>query len=295
LVELLPLLLKLIVIGLVFSIGASSSFSDLLYLWRRPGLLLRSLLGMYVLVPLVAVILVAVVPLGAIAKATLLVLAVSGGAPLLPRKLGRLGSDAYVFSLVVTSSLLAIVLVPAWLNLLGRHFGIAGNVTSLRAAKVIGMAFLLPLALGLLTRVIAPAVCARFAPRLLSVLTGALLVLALVLIASRFPLMLQLHWIDVAALVGLLLAALAIGHALGGPIAGDRTALAIACATRHVGLAVLVAVTMPGPFAVMLVATYLLTTAAVTIPYLVWRRRCAAKAGAASAGEAAVQRQSRNP
>ena len=52
----------------------------------------------------------------------LLVLAVSAGAPLLPRKLMKIGDGAYIFSLVVTSSLLAILLVPAWLAVLGALF-----------------------------------------------------------------------------------------------------------------------------------------------------------------------------
>jgi len=41
------------------------------------------------------------------------VLAVSAGAPLLPRKLMKIGDGAYIFSLALTSSLLAILLVPA--------------------------------------------------------------------------------------------------------------------------------------------------------------------------------------
>jgi bile acid:Na+ symporter, BASS family len=57
------------------------------YLWRRPGLLLRSLLAMYVLVPLAALILVKALTLPPGVEIGLLVLAVSAGAPLLPRKL----------------------------------------------------------------------------------------------------------------------------------------------------------------------------------------------------------------
>src|SRR5271165_6755745 len=53
--------------------------------------------------------------LGARVEIALLVLAVSAGAPLLPRKLMKIGDGAYIFSLVVTSSLLAILVVPAWL------------------------------------------------------------------------------------------------------------------------------------------------------------------------------------
>jgi bile acid:Na+ symporter, BASS family len=65
---------------------------------------------------------------------------------------------------------------------------------------------------------------------------------------------------------------LSIGHLLGGPEPGDRTALAIACATRHLGVALLVAGSLPGPRTLILITAYLLASAAVTIPYLKWRR-----------------------
>jgi BASS family bile acid:Na+ symporter len=110
----LPVILKLCVSVLIFAIGLGSRLADLAYLGRRPRLLLRSLLAMYVLVPLAAFAFAKLLPLGPGVKAALLVLAVSAGAPLLPRKLSKLGSGAYVFSLVVTSSLIAIVLVPTW-------------------------------------------------------------------------------------------------------------------------------------------------------------------------------------
>ena len=68
--------------------------------------------------------------------AALLVLAVSAGAPLLPRKLQRFGSSAYTFSLVVISSLLAIVVVPAWIALLAWHFGVSTELTAADVAQV---------------------------------------------------------------------------------------------------------------------------------------------------------------
>jgi len=73
--------LKVSVALLILGIGLGSTFADLLYIWRRPGLLLRSLLAMYVLVPLAAVVLVSVLPVNPAVKAALLVLAVSAGAP----------------------------------------------------------------------------------------------------------------------------------------------------------------------------------------------------------------------
>src|SRR5690349_6281036 len=118
----LLIILKACVFALIFAIGVGSTLADATYLWRRPGLLARSLLAMYVLVPLAIFGLVKVLPAEGSVKAALLVLAVSAGAPLLPRKLGAVQGGPYVFSLVVISSLLAIVLVPAWVALLAPRF-----------------------------------------------------------------------------------------------------------------------------------------------------------------------------
>ena len=75
------------------------------------------------------------------------------------------------------------------------------------------------------------------------------------------------------ALLVMMLVALAIGHILGGPQAENRTALALACATRHIGIAVVVAATFRGPRTLVLLATYVVATALISIPYLRWRRR----------------------
>jgi BASS family bile acid:Na+ symporter len=46
----------------------------------------------------------------------------------------------------------------------------------------------------------------------------------------------------------------------------------MARATRHVGVAVLVASAFPGPRTMVLIGAYLLSSAIVTVPYLRWRR-----------------------
>jgi hypothetical protein len=65
--------------------------------------------------------------------------------------------------------------------------------------------------------------------------------------------------------------ALAIGHALGGRDPDDRTALAVSCSTRHVGISMLAASTVPGPGTVVFVLTYVFASAAVSIAYMKWR------------------------
>ena len=114
-----PILLflsKLSVAALLLAVGMLSSMKEAAYLRRRPPLLLRSVAAMYILVPLAATIFVTVLPLGPGLK-----MAISAGAPLLPKKLMGLGSDECVFSLVVTASILAIVTVPAWAGVCGNR------------------------------------------------------------------------------------------------------------------------------------------------------------------------------
>jgi BASS family bile acid:Na+ symporter len=272
----LLLLLKSAVGLIILAIGMDARLRDLTYLWRRPGLLVRSLAAMYVLVPLVALLLARTLPLPVPVKVALLVLAVSAGAPLLPRKLLDLGQGDYIFGLVVTSSLLAIVTVPAWVAVLGPLFGQDVAVSPAHVAAVIGKSFLLPLAAGMVVRGLFPRIAEKLGDRLMAVAGIVLTGSALALLGLHWEVFVAAGWVFVLSLAALSSASLAIGHWLGGPAPDDRTALAIACATRHIGLAVLVAATVPGPRTAVLIAAYFLASALVSIPYLKWRRSGAA-------------------
>jgi predicted cobalt transporter CbtA len=70
----------------------------------------------------------------------------------------------------------------------------------------------------------------------------------LALLVLHWLLFTAVRWPGMVALVVLLLLAVAIGHLLGGPHPDDRTALAIACATRHIGVAVVVATAVRAPW-----------------------------------------------
>lgn len=268
-------LLKGAVAVMLLAIGAASSVRQVAYLWQRPALLSRALLAMYVLVPAAAVLIDEFVPLGKVARAALLVLAVSAGAPMLPRKLGAIGRSPYVFSLVVTSSFLAVAFVPVWVMVLGPHFELDRQVEPLQIAMSVAQTILLPLLAGMALRAIWPAICERWADRLIAALGSLLMLMGLAMLLMFGHMLLDVPPRSFVAMTGLLLIALVIGHLLGGPDPHERTALAITCSTRHVGLAVLVAASMPGPYAVLLITAYLLCSLIVTVPYLMWRRRSA--------------------
>jgi BASS family bile acid:Na+ symporter len=259
-----------------------STAQDATHLLRRPRLLLRSVLAMYVGVPLAAFVLVRLLTLTPGVELGLLVLAASAGAPLLPRKLLDIGDGAYIFSLVLLSSLLAIVVVPAWLALLGPQFGSPLELAPTQVALILAKSFLLPLAAGMLLRRLFPDFATYWSSRLIGAAGGVLTASALALLALHWEVLLVASWGGVLALMALVAMALAIGHVSGGPAPDDRTALAVACASRHIGIAVLVAASLPGPRTAVIIAVYIVASAAVCIPYLRWRRSVAARTSPSS-------------
>ncbi|BCH25034.1 bile acid:sodium symporter family protein [Mesorhizobium sp. L-8-3] len=269
----LLLLIKAAMAVLILAIGMGARLSDILYLARRPALLMRSLVAMFVMVPLAAWLIAVSWPLAPGAKAALLVLAVSAGAPLLPRKLEKFGSPEYSFSLVVTTSLLAIVVVPLWVAALASYFDVAADISSLDVATSLAKSFLLPLAAGMALGALLPDLTARYADRATIIAGGGLTAASVLLLVLHWRLMLEIQATGMSALVALMLIALAIGHLFGGPEPGDRTALAIACVTRHVGIAVIVATTFRGPKTMVILAAYVVASVLVSIPYLRWRKR----------------------
>ena len=284
----LLLLLKAAVSIIIFAVGLDSTPADATWLLRRPALLLRSLLAMYVLVPLAAVVLVKSLTLAPGVEIGLLVLAVSAGAPLLPRKLLGVGNSAYIFSLVVMSSVLAIAVVPAWLAVLGSYFNAPAPLTPANVAEVLAKSFFAPLLAGMAIRWLFPSIAGRLAPLGMSVAGAGLLLGALALLVVHWQIVLAIQWGGVLALMALIVMALAIGHILGGSTESDRTTLAIACATRHIGVAVLVATSLPGPRTAVILSVYIAASAAVSLPYLRWRRAVAARVHAEASTSASV-------
>ncbi len=268
----LILAVKIAIGVLIFSIGANGTFSGVAYLWRRPSLLARSLIAMYVLVPLVAYAVVGVIPVAPGVKAALLVLAVSAGPPLLPRKLEDSRARDYAFSLVVATSLLAIIVVPAWVALMAWRFGVTAELSIFDVASAIAMTILLPLLLGLVGGAAAPPI-RRLAEIVATAAFIALICAGLALIALHWQALILVRWNGVAALAVLMIAAAAIGHVLGGPNPHEQTTLAVACATRHIGVAAAVALTFPGPGLIVILTVYVLASTMVFLPYLRWRRR----------------------
>jgi len=228
----------------VLAIGMSASVSDILYLWHRPGLLLRSFLAMYIVVPLIAVALVLLMPLSPGGSLGLVLVAISAGAPLLPKTMLKLGCNPpYVYSLLVSTSLLAVLTIPTSLVAISPVLPENVRVSALSVAVVVARTFLVPLAVGMLFRYLAPLTADRIRGPVMMVAGLVLMTTLLGLLVLSFSSVLAIDLPSFGAIAIVTFAGLAIGHLFGGPEPGDRTCLALASSSRHLGLAAVIALT----------------------------------------------------
>lgn len=258
---------------MIFALGLRTTLADVMYLWRRPGLLLRSVFAMYVAVPLIAVVMVKSLDLPRTTQVALLVLAICAGAPLVPRKLaGSGGAPAYVLSLAVTSSVLAIVTVPLSVALLDWLFDARADVDPLAVGRVVAISFLIPFVLGVAVHAITPSLSKRLVTPVTNVAAALFLACAVVMLVVTITLVIENGARSFAALCALTVAALAVGHLLGGPRLEDRMSLAVLCATRHIGLVIVVGFARPSRAAVAVLSAYIIAALLVSTPYMAWQR-----------------------
>ena len=272
------LLLQASIFLTVFSLGLDATFQDASWLLQRPRLLLRSLVAMNVIMPLFAALLAAAFHLHPAVKAALVLLAVSPVPPMLPRKEMKLaGTSSYVLGLLVTTALLAIVVVPLTIKLLAAVFNVEMGIRPASVAKVVVTTVLLPLMLGIVVHVQAPGLAERRGPVLARVAFAILVLIAVSLLVVEWRSMVGLVGNGtLASIVAFIFVGVTAGHLLGGPDPANRTTLALATASRHPGLAIAIATAnFPGQVRLITAAVvlYLMVKAILLIPYNAWSTR----------------------
>lgn len=273
----------LLLIGLflsVLGIGTGAAAGDVLYLWRRPGLLVRSLLTMYVVMPAVTLVLLAVFPLPRPAQVALVLLAITPGLQTSPKSMLKLGANpSYVHSLLVLTSLIALVTVPASLVMLSAAFPEDLSIGSLQVLKVFMPPFLVPLAVGMALRHWAPATAERIAPVAGNVGKVALMFWWLALLFLNRAAVLGLGLASLGALALWVVVGLVVGHLLGGPDPANRPALAYISALRNIGVPSLIATTcIPGAKPLPMILAYVTAYNLVPILYSAWWKKQTAAA-----------------
>ena len=284
--EILILAIRTSIILTVFGFGLQATMADVLYLWRRPSLLARSLVAMFVVMPLAAIAMAKLFALRPSVEIMLTALAISPLPPLLPRKEVKAGGHIpYALGLMVIIGVLAIAIVPFLTRLIGvfagRPFSMAPGAV---ASAIVGMV-VLPLAAGLIVRAVLPAFAERYAKRVGQVAKVLLAISVLPILVTALPSALALIGNGtLLAMVAFVVIGLGAGHWLGRPAEDHEVALALSTSARHPAIALGIAkANFPDePDLLATLLLYLLVSGAVAAAYMAWRKRHVAGAWSAA-------------
>ena len=279
--ELIGTFASITIFTLMLTIGVNETVERLISLWRRSAILLRSLFAVIVLVPAVVILLLLAFDLPPAVATGLALLAAAPGAPLTTTRSKVASADlTYVSSLQLALAILAVVLTPAWLAIYYALFDLTiETIGPISVASQVARVTFLPVVIGLLLQRFAPALVDRIRKPLNILATVLFLLLALVILvalamAPELREKLLLGPVAIAAILIMAIAALAIGHLVGGRNPEQRGGLATACIARNFGLAVYLAtLTEAGAASIPTMAVYLLLGAVSGIVYGLWIRR----------------------
>jgi BASS family bile acid:Na+ symporter len=270
------LVLKVSIVMQVIAVGLGTTWEDTTYLFRRPRLLVNSILARNVAVPIIAILLIKAFPFHIAIAITLGILAVTPVPPLLPKSRLEAGARSeYALGLLVSQAILAVVLVPVTIELMDWALGAKAHFSVARVGELVIETILIPIAVGMLTSRFLPRL-QGFAPRLLTVGTVLLVAGAIPLLAlgwKAFPVLSGNG--AMLAIVMFVVAGMAAGHLLGGPRGEDRTTLAIATAARHPAMALAIAeANYPEQSRLVsgAIVIYLVLRLVLSLCYAYWRR-----------------------
>jgi BASS family bile acid:Na+ symporter len=266
--------LQLSIVCIGFSAGLKSTMADVLFLWRRPGLLLRSVVSMLVVMPVVAVCLTAWLDVRQTAEIVLIATAISPVPPLLPSREAKAGGhQAYAISLMATLALLSIVTMPLTVELLAAYSGQPLTMPALNVARIAFISVLLPLGAGIALRAWTTA-----AERLVRPTS----VLGTLLLAIGSLLLLSATWRGIwgatregplVMIVAFVAIGIVVGRFLGGPDPRQATVLALSTACRHPAITLSIAsANFPDERFGVMVLLYLLVGLVLLTPYVMWSR-----------------------
>lgn len=259
----------------VIATGIQTRPLSLLTCIRRPLWILRIVLAMFVAVPALAVVLAKLSGASDRIKGAVLLMAIAAAAPMLPRRLLKLGVDAgFADSLSAVTMLLAIPLVPLTASVLGALFGRDVVVSPAAVASKLASTFLAPLVVGIVLKAALGDRAVRLGEICAVVGTTLLALIVIVLVWLQRHSMFPLLGPGVPVIAVFVAGSLLIGHVIGGPDPGERTALAVATVTRHPGLAILIATTnLSRATLVPAILVVVIGSAIVAVPYTSWRKR----------------------
>jgi bile acid:Na+ symporter, BASS family len=182
------LALKVSIMLTLFGFGLHATREDLLYLLRRPRVLVRSLMAMFVVMPVFAILMTRLGSFNRAVVIALIALSISPVPPFLPRKVTKSGGHGpYSLGLTVTAASFSIVYVPLAVYVIGKYFNRPFAMGAGAVAKLIVLSVLAPLAAGIVFRKVAPGTAERIADPLGRIAGIVLLIGVLCVLAFSLP------------------------------------------------------------------------------------------------------------
>ena len=228
----------LFVVTSMLAMGLSLTMAQIIQPLKNVRLVILALLANFVLVPLLAYLILQVIPLDQSLEVGLIVLATAAGAPFLPKLVqGAKGNIAFGVGLMVLLMVVTIIYMPIVLPLMLQ--GVQVNPWDIAKSLIVLM--LVPLAIGLLIKSHSPDAAAAYQPLMARISSLAILVLLVVGLGLNVSSILNL--IGTGGMLALLLfiiGSFLIGFLLGGREAGDRSVMSLGTAQRNVSAAIVV-------------------------------------------------------
>ena len=269
------------IFAVMLDVGLGVALGEFRWILRHPALVAKSLFAVLIAVPALALLACRLLELPRAVEIGIVLMSISPGAPVaLRRSLDAGGHRSFAPALQILLALIAVVSMPLSVAALDHYYRGHASVAPSVVARQVLFAQLLPLGAGILARRAFPALASSLA-RWIGPLGAVLLaVLAVVAIVDVWEVVARAGARVGLAIVLITAFALAVGHLMGGPDEGTRTAVAISSAARNPGLALLVAALNAAETAVSAtVLSYLAMSALTVLPYLLWRRLGGRSAG----------------
>jgi bile acid:Na+ symporter, BASS family len=271
-IEIIKIVTPISVALMVFSAGLGIAPRQVgAYFKERPWLIVRALAAALILVPAAALALILILkpPLPVAIGLAILVSCPPASLMILATpKLGK-GSAPFMATLHLCLATLAIVTVPATLDLISRPLGFRATVHLGSMAWILARTIVLPLLLGMTVRAFA----GHFADQRARAfaLAGNIGLAAVVLIAvvALFPALLKMEPRSYLVMAVVSATALAIGELLGPADRNEKTSMAVECGVRHPTVALTIGISsFSQALALPVLVACILTFILVAVVYL---------------------------
>jgi BASS family bile acid:Na+ symporter len=228
------------VITSMLAMGLSLTVSMIAAPLRNARLMILALVANFILVPLIAYLILLVIPLEQGLAIGLIILATAAGAPFLPKLVqAAKGNTAFSVGLMVLLMVVTIIYVPFVLPLLLQGV----QVNPLEIAKSLVILMLIPLAIGLVIKARYETIAESLFPHMNHVSSLALVLLLVSGLVLNFSAIVGVIGTGaILAIAIFLVVTVVVGYILGGSEKSTKSVLGLGTAQRNISAAFLIAV-----------------------------------------------------